>query len=640
MKTILKIIAISTLANWHISTLSYAIDTLRYYDPDANLVAVSSTTYPYQVARFDLPEPGNITAIILTLGGSTGSAQVHLFGHEAGTFPPYSILQNDLITPVTINKTVIGNQQIKIDISPSVYLANNQFFIAITNFSSGVELMEDNIVRAASCESTWGGTFYYQYKRNASNNWFFSTKAYAIDIIIDYPQTTSPSYFVDVTTSVGIDSTRRSRHLSADDFNNDGFIDLLIDGKLYKNNKDGTFTEISDSAGIIGKAKLEAFIDMNNDGLLDIIYLRSGADNENKLFLNNGDETFTQYIISGIPTLHSYAYPNFSIADLNNDKYPDIFIGQVGDVSLSYLLYNDQNFDFTDESARLYASAPQVRETRGSCFVDFDDDGDLDLYVANYRLQRDEFWQNNGDGTFTNIIAAKGIDVNATGSNHDTGVDWYDYDNDGDMDLLSPRLAHPTFMLQWDHRGTTIYRNEGPPNYNFTDLIGTHGIEYEETHAGATWGDVNNDGLVDFFITAFYGCRYVDLYMQKQDHTFELKTFDYDIQNIVTGRDALWLDYDNDGNLDLLSGKEERVRLFKNVGQYNNNFSSIDLKSTSGNHFAIGARVVLYAGGKKYTQELTAGRGKNMQDPSRLHFGLGTANTLDSVVVRWPNGQI
>src|ERR1017187_5418252 len=131
----------------------------------------------------------------------------------------------------------------------------------------------------------------------------------------------------------------------------------------------------------------------------------------------------------------------------------------------TYLFTNDHHLGFTNVTTLLYPPGGDTLLRYACMFTDYDNDGKPDLYVSNYYLERDELWHNNGDGTFTNVIADKGIDLNSQGgSGHGTGVDWADYDNDGDLDLLLPMLAHPQYMQLYDHQSTTIYRNDGPPN--------------------------------------------------------------------------------------------------------------------------------------------------------------------------------
>jgi hypothetical protein len=325
------------------------------------------------------------------------------------------------------------------------------------------------------------------------------------------------------------------------------------------------------------------------------------------------------------------------------------------------MLLNDKNNNFTDNTKLLYPDydgtwnypneqwdpanniVNRNRNSRGSQFVDFDNDGDLDLYVANYFLQWDEFYRNNGNGTFTDIIAQKNIDVNKTGHNHGTGVDWYDYDNDGDMDLLLSQFAHPRFLKDYDHRPLTIYKNDGAPNYSFTDTYDATnfsskiGIGYEETYAGSAWGDANNDGLSDFVATTYYGCRFIDFYQQNDDHTFSNQTFDFGLEGISTGDDACWVDFDNDGKLDLAMSDGRKFRLFKNYYDLNFDWLEVDLKGKAGQEsYIVGARVKVHTNNGIFTQEVSLGRGQKMQKPFRLHFGLGRLAEISKVEVRWP----
>ncbi len=623
------------------------VDTLRHYNPSAG--TTTYTGYVLQVAYFVPQAPCSLKSVIIGLGGATGTATVHIYGHEGGNTVPQ--LEKDLVTPIVVNKTTTGDQKVQVTLPTGIYLANNHFFVGVSGLTAGVTLLADSEAKASECVSTTGGTYHYIYLKNSSNVWYYGNNAFVVDALVEYPLTSSPDWFKDVTLTAGIDTGLSGRSIAWGDFNNDGYLDLSVYYKLYKNNGNGTFTYMNAVAGIdtVKGVQGSLFADMDNDGFLDIIHIMTK--DSLKIFRNNGNETFTRYTI---PYLSGYlgwqGTSSFSVADVNLDKYPDLFIGRlwtsypangVPDTPPNQFFLNDQDYDLIDSTIMIYPAGYGGHRSRGSEWTDFDNDGDLDLYVANYYLERDELWQNNGDGTFTNIIAAKALDINSQGgSGHGTGVDWCDYDNDGDMDLLLSQLAHPNFVVAYDHRGTTIYRNEGGAGFTFTDLNATDGIDYEETHSGGSWGDVNNDGLPDIFITAYYGCRYVDFYLQKPDHTFEMKTYEYGFQNTCTNKDAAFVDFDNDGRLDLSStDREDGVfRLYRNEAPQGGNYLELDLESTSGNHFAVGARAITYAGGKQYMQEVSAGRGQMMQKPSRLHFGLAGASVIDSVTVRWPNG--
>jgi enediyne biosynthesis protein E4 len=458
-------------------------------------------------------------------------------------------------------------------------------------------------------------------------------------VIMDYPSLTSPQYFTDVTANLGLTTTQSNATTAFADINNDSYMDMLVSGALWRNDGGTGFTNITAQAGLAGAPRANAFVDIDNDGDLDILFLMTSG--KSRLFVNDGSNTFTGRDLS-LPDLPALSC--FSMADINNDKLPDLFVGQLWskydangpDLQPNYLFLNNGALDFTLQQGKATTDPP--RRSRGSCFADFDNDGDLDLYVSNYYLEQDELWQNT-NGVFANVTDAKNVEKAVQQSplyyNHGTGVDWADYDNDGDMDILSPQFCHPQ-NIRNGFAGTTIYRNDGAPGYTFTDLWGQTGIEFEETHASGCFGDVNNDGLVDLMMTVYYNCRYADFYIQQPDHTFEIRTFDYGLDNLVSGEDAAFVDFDNDGDLDLAFADRGQFRLFRNTLPVTNAWVDIDLRSTSANMNAIGARVTVFAGGQRYMQEVVCGRGQRVEKPLRLHFGLGAASAVDSVLVRWP----
>ena len=657
----MKIISLLLLA-MSIATLNvFAVtDTLRHYNPNTvnqnNYYPAS--TYNAQCAYFIPLAPGYIKAITLTLGGSVTNAtvKVHIYGHEGGG--PTPGLKKDLITPLVFTKTITGIQKVTVTLPSPLWIDNNQFYLEVTNFSSSsLRLLHDGQVYPPNCSSSSGGDYHYIYIYSSTAN-YYDTKAYAIDVLMDYVNgISSPQFFQDVTVSSGIGSFS-TYSICWGDINNDKYLDMLAGGKLFKNNKNGTFTDITASAGInTTPFWITSFIDINNDGKEDIVFLGDATPTyPHVLYLNNGNETFTQSSLnfSTPPVLVNVR--SIGVADINNDKYPDLWISEhegptLGSSYPHYLFLNDKNNGFTDASTMIYPNGYTYQPTRASMWNDFDDNNQLDLYVGNYRLKRDELWKNNGNGTFTNIASAKQLDINNSGgSGHGTGVDWADYDNDGDMDLLLCQLAHPAYTIQYGHRPTTIYNNSGAGSFNFTDLnpgvnAGNIGIQYEETHAGGAWGDLNSDGLTDIFITSFYGCRYGDVYLQKPNNTFELNTFEFGVSDLVSASDATLADFDNDGRLDMACGTNDAtdyafMKVYKNTNTSNNNWVSIDLNSTSGNYFGIGAKVVVYAGGKKYTQYQIPFHGANMSKGNRLFFGLGQVWSIDSVIVRWPNGTL
>ncbi|MBO6517109.1 MAG: VCBS repeat-containing protein [Bacteroidia bacterium] len=621
-------------------------DTLRFYDTRKQL-ANSSGNIDMRIARFELSGPISLHGFSVLLDGVPDTFTVRIFGHEGGTSFPQ--LREDLIPPVKGVKSTTGKERVSIPLDTVLVLRNNQFFVAIEDLGSTTHLRQSVATLPPTCTSSSGGNYYYQSFLN-NGSWSLGSRAFAIDVVCrkhDLPET---PHFTNITETAKI--IGNGNQLAAADINNDGLIDILQGGKLLLNDwwKSKQFNDVTEASGISGNPKANALIDMNNDGYLDILFL--GAGDSSFVFINDGTTNFARHHLKGIKNKALERANAVSFADLNNDGYLDMFVGQLWNTYPNalpkFLFFNTQKNDFSDKSDLLYSGAQNLRNApcRGSQFADINNDGCLDLYVVNYvttasktTSPRDELWLNNGDGSFTNIIDQTGIDstIGPTFWNMSSGCHWGDYDNDGDIDLLASTLSHPRFM---NGNGgeytepTTLYRNLFMESGKIAmkDEAGSHGIEYEETHAGATWGDYNNDGLLDFFIASFYGCRYNDLYRQLPDQTFQLTSFENGFNGFRGGADGIWLDINNDGKLDLLSAGQ----LMLNTGPYYGDWIELQPKSSGSNLFAVGARVTVYANKTKFTRDVTIGRGQNMQRPFRLHFGLGHIKSIDSVRVSWP----
>ncbi len=659
-----------------VSVHSQAIDTLRYYQVGKLWASTyNPVTYPKQIARFEPQGPASVKSIIITLSGSKGgTALLRMFGHEGGTVHPQ--LQADLFPPITITKTTdADDERVEIPIDGlNIRVENNQFFIAISNMVNvNLRLGMNALNPSCKASAQTGGDFLFSTAEDAQGKRTLqATRGFAIDIVLAYDPLPASPWFVDVDDMANIKSGGTTGgNVAIGNINHDSHLDMLVGNKVFLNNGNGTFTNICSPAGVdyTQNPAANMFIDMDNDGWDDILFLSHDI-TQNYLYLNNGNNTYTKKQLNGLPNFQSIT--SFSIADINTDGFPDIFIGQLwqpyGTPTPNFLLLNTGNLSFTDESNQLGGNT--LGFSRGSQWVDYDNDGDLDLYVANYAasLDRltsyDNFFRNNGNGSFDNIIAQTPIDNN-NGSlfyNMSTGCDWADYDNDGDMDLLHSNFSHPRnmppvqYQAPWgaggsnitvkeDTRMTTLFNNDGAPNYTFTDMvnqvserggqISPIGLQLEETHANAAFGDLNNDGLPDIITTTFYECNFNDVYIQQPDNSFALKTFHYGLNKVNGGENPTFVDYDNDGKLDVLIGNGGNFRFYKNNALHGGNFVSIELKATTGNKNAIGARAWVWAGGKRYMQDVTAGRGINSQKPCRLFFGLGQNQTIDSTVVRW-----
>ncbi|MGM0597538.1 MAG: CRTAC1 family protein [Myxococcota bacterium] len=477
-------------------------------------------------------------------------------------------------------------------------------------------------------------------------------------------------WFEDITEIAGLDGMRR---VAWGDYDNDGYDDLLVNGnRLFRNNGDGSFTETTYVAGIGGfPTNGGIWADYNNDGYLDF-YATAGnylpecsqenpciadgyscyegrcQDDANPgerihdlLWMNNGDGTFTE--VSFQAGVYDFL-PSEGAAwgDINNDGQVDLYVanyeipanwtdGVRALGTVDYLWVNNGDGTFTDRS-EAFGVRGQTRPLcgRGVNFGDFNEDGWIDLYVSNYRLNKNYFFKNLGSGMFTDISHENGTagEFIEGAYGHTIGSQWADFNNDGYFDLIVANLAHPRFIEFSDK--TMLYLNQGPPNYGFAEIRDTSGITYSETHSDPATADFDNDGNLDLFITDVYVGYSGFLYRNSGDAFFEDVTYLSGI-SIDNGWGCAWSDFDNDGDLDFIAN-----RFYQNNYPDPGNYLQIKLVGTYANRAAIGAVVKIWTEQDVMVRQVEGGKGTTSQNSQILHFGLGDATMVQELEITWP----
>jgi hypothetical protein len=445
------------------------------------------------------------------------------------------------------------------------------------------------------------------------------------------------------------------------DYNNDGHLDLYLtggcnsDNGLFRNNGDGTFSDVTQDAGVAyggGSVGVVAG-DFDNDGYQDILVIADGGfrgncPRDDKVFHNLGDGTFLDITLSsGVVGPDNRSALSAALADINNDGFLDIFISgagnELGSIRPRNKLYlNNGDLTFTDISA-----GSGVDTDKGACealFTDYDDDGLIDLYVANcVRFATGgpvELFRNNGDLTFTDIAMTAGI--------HFAGY-WMalapgDFDNDEDIDFFMTNLG-VSFPPQF-HR---LYRKNA--NGTYTSMQSS-GVTHHEWGWGGSMSDFDNDGLLDIFFAGSFPPGFIGpgggnpgtLLFNDGDSTFTETpaALPVSLASLYTTGVAVG-DYDLDGFTDIVvavdsnGGAEGHPVLFRNTGN-ENHWLTIRLRGLTGNRDAVGARVKVRVGDNTYTREVYAGSSFLSMDSQWLAFGLGDSVSFDQIEVRWPMG--
>ena len=331
------------------------MDTLQYFTIKNGLANYVDSNIVMQAARFEIRGNCVLKEIIVTLGGKKkhGGATVHVYGNEGSA--PYPIYEKDLLPPIRISKNKTGIERVQVLLPQEITIDGSQFFIAIDSISDGVTLLTDKNIAIPRC-TTSTDYFGWQFVKDNDAKWKASIYSYAITAIVEYPNPIEKFAFADITSSLGLLNRLNDNHgISWGDIDNDNFLDLLSDGRLYSNDRGEYFHDITNESGIKGNPKAQVFIDVNNDQLIDILFIGSldTVDTKNsKLFVNQGNNFFTLYNLS-LPVITNPT--SISIADADGNGFLDVYIGQYDDSinAPPYLLFNQGNLSFIVDSIQI-----------------------------------------------------------------------------------------------------------------------------------------------------------------------------------------------------------------------------------------------------------------------------------------------
>lgn len=500
--------------------------------------------------------------------------------------------------------------------------------------TSGINFQLKNSIspQRYSIETMLGGVAVFDYNNDDLPDIFFTNGASILSL-----EKSDPSYFnhlyrnngngtfTDVTEKAGVKGVGYSMGVAAADYDNDGFVDLYITGfnrnQLLHNNGDGTFTDVTDKAGVAGMipkfgkvwAVAAGWFDYNNDGLLDL------------LVINYLDYNIADCKLCSIDDIRTYCAPG------NFKGTPNILYRNNGDGT------------FTDVSESSHVGQ-YTGKGMGLAFADYDNDGYTDVFVSNDTFPN-FLLHNNGDGTFKDVALEAGVAYTSTGNVvAGMGAEFRDLNNDGLPDIFHTAMFGDTFP---------IYKNTGKQFDDVTEISGMTSFSHRLTAYGTGAFDFDNDGHKDLFTA---NGAILDNEMEVLHRSARLpngllrNNGDFTFTNVSSTAGASFLvpmihrgaafgDFNNDGKIDVVvTSLNDKSQLFMNRSSNDNHWIIIKLVGKKDNRDGLGTKIkVTTKDGVQFNEATTTG-GYSSSSDKRVHFGLGKDSVIEKIELSWPTG--
>ena len=482
-------------------------------------------------------------------------------------------------------------------------------------------------------ETMAGGVAVFDYDNDGNLDIFFTNGADITTLKKDSPKywnrlfhNNGDGTFTDVTEKAGLQGTGYDTGVAVGDYDNDGYQDIFVGGvyrnTLYHNNGDGTFTDVTQQAGLAQPADKQygplwsvgaAWVDVNNDGLLDLFvlnYLQWDVHKEpncsfegkpeychpkyygvtpNQLFLNHGNGKFMDISAQSGIRNHPGKAMGVGVADYDHDGLPDLFV--TNDKLFNSLFHNKGNLKFDEVAFETGVALPEHGNLISGMGVDFRDlnnDGYPDVALVALDSETFPLYQNDKKGGFVEITGKSGMAVISNAmSGYSPNI--ADFDNDGWKDIFVSRgdvQSKAMAARRQIEQPNTVFRNTGSGKWVAITEGAGFTAQPPQRHRGSAYGDFNHDGKLDLVVTA------------------------------LSAPAEVWINDSPDGN----------------------HWLELALQGTKSNRNGIGARIRVAAGGHTQYNDVSTASGYASSSAGPIHFGLGTAKVVDEIEIRWPSG--
>ncbi|MCD6499859.1 MAG: CRTAC1 family protein [Deltaproteobacteria bacterium] len=583
----------------------------------------------------------------------TGSIEIHVWDDWFRSEPD---LEHDLTPAET--KTITADGWQEMSFSTILRDPSQRFWVGIVHVSGDVHL--------ALADGPGGlSRFKSPSLINAPFVWsgISGQVEYMVQSSGEYFCKATRTFFSDRTAGSGLDQVQAGR-IAMSDLDGDQDDDVVFhltagspEPIIEENEGNLKFAYVTDTTDVTDTHSNFAVLgDLDNDGDQDMylgVYRPQDATDfayYSSVWLNDGDGTFHEVVGSGVDLNGTTAAGAF--ADYDGDGYLDLYVGNwlvhyPDPAAMPDFLFQGQgDGTFVEKSQEAGTARQNPSPSYGVTWCDVDDDGFADILVANYGYASNFLFLNQGDGTFVEagLLTHVAKDDNGGYGGNTFGIDCGDYDNDGHLDLFLAEIAHPRYQ-PWSDPSRLLHWTASANAYGFeySDDTLAAGLPRDEGMIDPSWVDFDNDGDLDLFVSILYTGHASRLFRNNGDGTFQDVTYLAGI-DIPDGQAGVWSDLDGDGDMDLIATSRRgggTVYLYENTIGAQSRWMELDLVGVPpSNRDAIGARVTAEAGSLVQIHEVKGGKGHNNTVSTRVvHFGFGDVTDAVTVTVHWPSGR-
>lgn len=574
-----------------------------------------------QSARISLNNTGRVVGVLVVVDGPTDSGAVFVEVAVPKSKSSYLPETRNIVASGKGYKTSEGVEQIMVVLDSPVDVNSSDVFVNIRLSGKNNRLLSDNIEYQPICTDLSGEELWYQYLHFEDGAWRHGTHAFLVELLVQSSENRFDEWFTDVAAETGLGDIREVAELCWTDFDKDGYVDLLAGRNLWWNRDGQQFIMEKSLTGLLEGANMFVSLDADRNGYSDILVCSGPS---SSLLINQGDGQFEHHHIH-LPHLSNPV--SYTLCDINADDFTDVAI-VLESASATYksklvLLVNSGDGEFTFLEIM---NGEQFSSISTVAWLDWNLDGTFELLASDLRSG----------------LCELRIDYSAETAEADSKLfplDKLDHSN---------RLAIFDACMIEPHQ-IRIAGVSSQGQLSFNDINTTAGLSEssrygedgpgEDYLAGVKLADFNNDGYLDQFVASASPCRSSLLCITGDERGRESQYVRLGSMFKGTSHDAVIVDFDNDGRLDICFDVDGRIALLKNIWNGAGSFSAVHVGSEFFTSDASGVRADFYGDGKIVSRCVQSGGGLLRQGPAYVHVGLGDRMELDSIVISRASGE-